>query len=241
MSDETAITERGVQITTMGEAKNFADMVVKSKLAPKSFDTAEKVMVAVQMGQEIGMSPMASLQAIAVINGKPSLYGDALPALVQASGKGYLEERFEGEGMGLVAICVGHRLKPDGTYFTQERTFSIPEAKHAGLWGKAGPWKSYPKRMLQMRARGFLVRDVFADVLSGLAVFEEVRDYDVTVTPGTVVSDMSTEGTSAASDPMFEDSTTPVQEQVIVEAVASEVGGQEDPPATETVEDDPFS
>ena len=55
-------------------------------------------------------------------------------------------------------------------------TFSEQDAKVAGLWGKSGPWKQYPKRMLQMRARGFNLRDNFADILGGLITAEEARD-----------------------------------------------------------------
>ena len=54
--------------------------------------------------------------------------------------------------------------------------FSVEDAKRAGLWGKTGPWQAYPKRMMQMRARGFALRDAFADVLKGLMTVEEAWD-----------------------------------------------------------------
>ena len=57
------------------------------------------------------------------------------------------------------------------------RTFSQEDAKRANLWGKAGPWTAYPKRMLQMRARSFALRDSFPDALKGVGISEEVRDY----------------------------------------------------------------
>src|SRR5690606_6210149 len=56
-------------------------------------------------------------------------------------------------------------------------TFSVADAKKAGLWGKQGPWQQYPKRMLSMRARAFALRDGFADVLRGLGIAEEVQDH----------------------------------------------------------------
>ena len=56
------------------------------------------------------------------------------------------------------------------------RTFSIAEARKARLLGKSGPWQDYRGRMLQMRARGFALRDGFADVLKGLNIREEVED-----------------------------------------------------------------
>jgi len=55
--------------------------------------------------------------------------------------------------------------------------FSVEDAKRAGLWGKQGPWQAYPKRMLQMRARGFALRDAYPDVLKGLITTEEAQDY----------------------------------------------------------------
>jgi hypothetical protein len=55
--------------------------------------------------------------------------------------------------------------------------FSVEDAKRAGLWGKQGPWSAYPKRMMQMRARGFALRDAFPDVLKGLISAEEAQDY----------------------------------------------------------------
>ncbi len=58
----------------------------------------------------------------------------------------------------------------------QSKTFSMTDAKLAGLLGKSGPWTQYPKRMRQMRARAFALRDVFPDVLRGMPVAEEVMD-----------------------------------------------------------------
>lgn len=53
----------------------------------------------------------------------------------------------------------------------------MDDAAKAGLKGKQGPWTQYPKRMMQMRARSWALRDVFPDVLRGMPVAEEVMDY----------------------------------------------------------------
>jgi hypothetical protein len=118
---------------------------------------------------------MQALQNIAVINGKPSVYGDAMMALVQASPvcEG-IDEHIEGEGTpNPVAVCVARRKGRNPVI----ARFSVEDAKRAGLWGKQGPWQAYPKRMLQMRARGFALRDAFPDVLKGLITVEEAQDY----------------------------------------------------------------
>jgi hypothetical protein len=51
------------------------------------------------------------------------------------------------------------------------------DAKRAGLAGKSGPWSQYPARMLALRARGFALRNAFADALRGLVTAEEAQDY----------------------------------------------------------------
>ena len=65
--------------------------------------------------------------------------------------------------------------------------------KATRLWGK-NVWKSYPDRMLQMRARGFALRDSFPDVLKGLITREEAQDYQtepINVTQKTPVKDVT--------------------------------------------------
>ena len=71
----------------------------------------------------------------------------------------------------------------------------------AGLWGKQGPWKQYPKRMLQMRARGFAIRDAFPDALRGMYMAEEVQDITEKEVVGTHRSVEPAE-TAPAEDPL---------------------------------------
>jgi len=74
----------------------------------------------------------------------------------------------------MAAVC---QAKRRGYAKPTIATFSVADAKKAGLWGKSGPWQQYPKRMLQLRARGFALRDAFPDVLRGLVTAEEAQDY----------------------------------------------------------------
>lgn len=61
------------------------------------------------------------------------------------------------------------------------REFTVKDARLAGLWGKDGPWKQYPRRQLAWRALGFLARDVFPDVLGGFPLAEESQDFEPVV------------------------------------------------------------
>ena len=133
------------------------------------------ILAAIQHGAELGLKPMQSLRHIAIIKGKATIYGDMMMALVRSHPECLdIEETIEGKGTDkAVARCVVHRkgCKPSVT------TFSVEDAIRADLWGNKGPWTSYPYRMLQMRARGFALRDNFADALAGFITTEEAQDY----------------------------------------------------------------
>ena len=169
-----SLGRQGVQLATYEEVFRFSKSVVLSGFAPKGMDKPESVLVAIQLGLELGMTPMSALQNIGVINGRPGIFGDAALALVRGSGllESY-EQQFSGEGDKLAAKVIVKR-KGDPVAITSE--FSVADAKAAGLWGKQGPWSQYPRRMLLFRARGFALRDAFGDVLKGLRTTEELGD-----------------------------------------------------------------
>jgi len=134
--------------------------------------------VGILYGMEVGLSPIAALQRMAIIDGRPTIWGDAALALVQASGllisirEEIQEDATQATGNRLTAICTvtrNSRAEP------VTKTFSVEDAKRAGLWQKPGPWTDYPKRMLAMRARAFALRDAFPDVLAGLYLREELE------------------------------------------------------------------
>jgi hypothetical protein len=181
-----------VQLRTWEEIERFAEKAARSGMVPKDFiGKPDAICIAVQMGSELGLAPMQALQNIAVVNGRPSLWGDALPGLCRASGVcKTMREWSDGEGEGLTFYCEAIRRDDPNPVIA---SFSVADAKRAGLWKEkatvtkrsrdggtyeadSGPWYSYPKRMLQMRARGFALRDAFPDVLKGLITVEEARD-----------------------------------------------------------------
>ena len=178
---------RGLALSTMEDAFRFAQMVSKSEFSPKDFrGKPESCLLAIQHGSEIGLSPMQSLQNIACINGRPAIWGDAALAVAMASPVcESVFENIEGDGEQMVATCIAKRRGYERPTVVR---FSVADAQKAGLWGKSGPWTNYPRRMLQLRARGFALRDAFPDVLKGLVTAEEAQDYQTTpATPEPVV------------------------------------------------------
>lgn len=170
--NELTTETKGLDLSprTFEQALTFAGYLADSDMVPKDFKGKPgNCLIAMQWGAELGLKPLQSLQNLAVINGRPALWGDAVIALVRSSP--VCEYVIETQTETMATCKVKRRGEPE-----QERTFSMADAHSAGLKGKQGPWSQYPKRMMQMRARAFALRDVFPDVLRGLAVAEELID-----------------------------------------------------------------
>lgn len=201
MSTNVVQLKAGGQISpiipqTIEEVFRLSQGIAASGLAPQGMNTPEQITVAILTGLEIGLPPMFAIQKIAVINGRPSIWGDAVPALLWSRGF-KLREWIEGEDDARVAHC--EVTRPDGSKI--ERTYSVQQAKKAGLWqtqekvkrkSKEGgyyekdndsPWFRFQERMLPMRARGYACRDGAADVLSGLYLREELDEPMRDITP----------------------------------------------------------
>jgi hypothetical protein len=167
----------GITPNGIDEAIRLAKIMASSGLMPKAINTPEAVFVAMQMGAEIGLSPMASVQNIAVINGKPGIYGDAALAVVRACG--LLEEFKE--------WSEGERKTPGWTFHCQVKRKGFEAIKGSYSWAEAceagfdrvepvSPWKKWTNRMMQFKARNFVMRDQFADILKGIRTVEENTD-----------------------------------------------------------------
>lgn len=179
MDNQLQITPQSgfVSLSNMDEAFAFANMLSQSGMVPKIYTgKPADIVIAMQMGSELGLKPLQSLQNIAVVNGRPTIWGDAVIAICQNSG--LLED--------ITEVVTDTEATVTVTRSGQEPhsvTFSMEDAKKAGLANKAGPWTQYPKRMMKNRARAFALRDKFADVLSGFGITEEEKDRVLDVTP----------------------------------------------------------
>lgn len=177
--------------TTLEEVWRLSKAIAMAGWAPKGYLTdprnasggydESKISVGILHGLELGLTPIAALQSIAVINGTPSVWGDGALAIVQASG--LLEDMREDpieDTTGVTGYRCTMRRRGVKTEFSQ--AFTLADADRAGLLGKSGPWQQYRPRMLQMRARAWVLRAGFADVLRGLSIAEEQMDI-IDVTP----------------------------------------------------------
>lgn len=179
-----------LEIRTVAQAQALARMVIKAKMAPSGMETEEQLTLGLIHAATVGLPPMFAIQHMSVIGGRVALDGQAALAVVEASGLlEEMEEWIDGAGDARTAYC---KVKRKGRV-ERITAFSVADAKRAGLWDERAqvtrrrrdgsgtytvandsPWFCYQPRMLQMRARGFRLRDSFADKLGGLWLREEL-------------------------------------------------------------------
>ena len=144
----------------------------KSGVIPNAYKgKPEDIFVAMAMGYQLGFPVEQSLQDIAVVNGRPCLWGDGLlslalnhPECQSIKESPVFDDKGNVIGYQCTVIRKGHE--------PHTKQFTLQDAHVAGLLSRGTVWKSYPERMLQMRARSFAIRDKFADALRGLRIAE---------------------------------------------------------------------
>lgn len=175
-----------------------------SDLIPKSFGgRPENVFAAIMYGREIGVSAMQALSNIAVVNGRPSVWGELATALVRQSGLcESLTYKFEGTGATLKCIATGKR-KDIAEPHTEE--FSMDDAKLAGF-DKKDTYVKHPRDMIMWKALHRLYKFLWADVLKGISIREIIQDeiIDIEAEPQVEIKPQA-----AAVEPT---ATTPVDE-----------------------------
>lgn len=191
---EIQLSEDGRPIlTSLGASFAVAKYLDETQMLPAKM-SVQQAAGAIFFGNRIGLDVMSSVQNIAVINGRPAIWGDACGAIVQS----LLEDEFEEEvGEGEEYKVVYH-VKRRGRSREVVREFGFKDAKRAGLWGKQGPWSQYPKRMMMIRARAFAYRDAFPDLLKGIRIVEEENDAPIDITTKATVSPSPLAETTAA-------------------------------------------
>jgi len=155
---------------------SMAEQLVKSGLLPATIKTAQAAVVIIQKGRELGIAPMAAINGIGVINGKPVCGAELMLALL-----------YRDHGDEAVRVI---RSDPDACEITYHRrgwskperfAFTIDDAKRAGLAGTA-TWTKYPAAMLRARCISAVARMAFPDSIGGMYTPEELGAA-VTVAP----------------------------------------------------------
>ena len=140
----------------------YANQISNSDFVPRGLRGKPlEVFITIQYGATLGVSPLAALHGIAVINGVPSVYGDLLVALMLRH-KDFEDQRFEFVDIDGDRTCYCHIKRRGRELFTSK--FSMSDARKAGLIDKP-VWRAYPDNMLMRRALNTGFHYVFPDAL----------------------------------------------------------------------------
>lgn len=163
----------------MNQSFRMARMLSASALVPDTYrNSPENCVVAIDISNRMGISPLMVMQNLYVVKGKPSWSGSFCAAAINGSG------RFS----PLEFIFVGERDKPSwGCYASAVRvsngvrccsdTVTMAMAQAEGWLAKPGSkWKTMPMQMMMYRAAAFFARAHCSDILLGLPTYEEVQD-----------------------------------------------------------------
>lgn len=159
------------ELVPLSDRIDYSKALAASDLLPKQYrNNAANVLVAVEYGNALGLAPMAAIQGIHVVEGKPTASAQLIGALVRNAGH---RLRVQGDDTHAVAVIV----RADDPEFEFRAEWTMERAKQAGLAGK-GVWKSYPAAMLKARAITEVARDACPEVLSGVAYTAEELGHD---------------------------------------------------------------
>lgn len=156
---------RQTQNTLSGKVA-YAQTLAAASLLPKSYkDNPGNVLLAMELGDALGISPIQAITAVHVIEGKPSASADLIGSLVRKAGH---RLRVTGDDKQATAIVI----RADDPDFPFEATWDIAKAQKAGLTGK-DVWKKYPAAMLKARAITEACRAGASDALYGVVYTPE--------------------------------------------------------------------
>tara|TARA_R110000796_G_scaffold38210_7_gene96315 strand:- start:3229 stop:3840 length:612 start_codon:yes stop_codon:yes gene_type:complete len=145
------------------------EVLLESGAIPPGVDTPEKLMTIIQLGKELGISPMVSITSINVIKGRAVVSSSILGALLKNHGIEWIWTKdFFTETDGKINTELEFQWVSKVFNKPKSAKFSISWAqmKMAGYTEKSN-WIKYPKEMMRARAMAYGVRALFPEILLG--------------------------------------------------------------------------
>ena len=169
--------------STFGGAAQFehsqrvAKMLSSSNLVPKDFQgNIQNTMIALEISNRIGASPLMVMQNLYIIHGKPSWSSSFIIAAINSSNK-FSPLRFDISGTGDDYGCVAWCVEKGTDQRLESPRVTIGMARKEGWLTKAGSkWVTMPDLMLRYRAASFFGRLYAPEILMGMYSVEEIQD-----------------------------------------------------------------
>lgn len=170
-------TEEGTfSIQGFEHAQRVSKMLAASKLVPEIYQgKVENCLIALEMANRIGASPMAVMQNLYIIQGKPSWSSQFIIASLNSCGR-FSPLRFIVSGEGdLYGYEAWAEDKKGEKLIGPKVDWAMVKAE--GWFTRAGSkWKSMPELMFRYRAAAFFGRLYAPDILMGMQTTEETID-----------------------------------------------------------------
>ena len=184
--EQMALTITGPSAVTMwndpklmNQAFRMAKMLSGSALVPDNYrQSAENCLVAIDIANRLGLSPLMVMQNLYIVKGKPSWSGSFSAAAVNGSGRFTpLEFVFVGEPGTMSHGCYAKAIRIANGAECVSSTVTMQMAEEEGWLSKPGSkWKTMPVQMMQYRAAAFFARIHCPDALLGFRTYEEIQD-----------------------------------------------------------------
>lgn len=173
------VTESAFGISTFEHAQRVAKMLCQSDLIPKEYKgNVQNTMIALEIANRIGASPLMVMQNLYIVHGKPSWSSSFIIAALNGCGR-FDPVRFDFSGSGDTMACFAWTTERGKTERIEGPAVTMKMAKAEGWVDKNGSkWKTMPELMIRYRAAAFFGRLYAPEILMGMQTMEEVVDIE---------------------------------------------------------------
>jgi hypothetical protein len=175
--------ESNLPVFTNGENFELAQRIAKalstSNLVPKEYqNNIPNTLIAIEMANRIGASPLMVMQHLNIIHGRPSFSSTFLIAAINSCGRfEALKYKFFGDRDNDSWGCIAYTKDKESGEIIEGAAATIKMAKDEGWYAKNGSkWKTIPQLMLQYRSAAFFSRVYCPEITMGMQTVEEVID-----------------------------------------------------------------
>jgi hypothetical protein len=157
-------------------SQRVAKMLTMSSLVPKEYqNNIPNIMIALEMANRIGASPLMVMQNLNIIQGRPSWSSQFIISALNSC-KRFSPLRFKMDGEGDEYGCTAWAKDHTGEILEGPKvTWKMANAE--GWATKGGSkWKTMPELMFRYRAAAFFGRLYAPDVLMGMGDVGEAED-----------------------------------------------------------------
>lgn len=173
------VTESAFSLKTFDHAQRVAKMLSSSTLIPKEYQgNIQNTMIALEMANRIGASPLMVMQNLYIVNGKPGWSSTFIISAINSCGR-FEPLRFDLTGFGDTMKCIAWTLIKGKEDRVEGPAITMEMAKAEGWLAKNGSkWKTMPELMIRYRAAAFFGRLYAPEILMGMQTMEEVIDIE---------------------------------------------------------------